>query len=62
MGNWSSDREVAAHYGVQIETVQGDMRDLSGFETATFDLVAARLLHQFCAGCAPGVCAGGAGD
>jgi ubiquinone/menaquinone biosynthesis C-methylase UbiE len=34
------DREVAAHYGLQIETVQGDMRDLFRFEAASFDLVA----------------------
>ena len=34
------DREAAAHYGLQIETVQGDMRDLSCFEAGSFDLVA----------------------
>ncbi|NJN82784.1 MAG: class I SAM-dependent methyltransferase, partial [Caldilineaceae bacterium] len=33
------DREAAAHYGLEIETVQGDMRDLSAFEDATFDVV-----------------------
>ena len=33
------DREAAAHYGVQIDTVQGDMRDLSHFADATFDVV-----------------------
>ena len=33
------DREVAAHYRVAIEAVQGDMRDLSPFAAAAFDLV-----------------------
>jgi ubiquinone/menaquinone biosynthesis C-methylase UbiE len=33
------DRQVATHYGVAIETVQGDMRDLSSLEPAAFDLV-----------------------
>ncbi|MFQ5795764.1 MAG: class I SAM-dependent methyltransferase [Candidatus Bipolaricaulia bacterium] len=33
------DQEAAAHYHVNIETFQGDMRDLSRFETAAFDIV-----------------------
>ena len=33
------DREAAAHYGTQVETLQGDMRDLSPFAAATFDVV-----------------------
>ncbi|HEY6541644.1 MAG TPA: class I SAM-dependent methyltransferase [Ktedonobacteraceae bacterium] len=33
------DREAAAHYGVSIETVQGDMRDLSHFADESFDVV-----------------------
>jgi 2-polyprenyl-3-methyl-5-hydroxy-6-metoxy-1,4-benzoquinol methylase len=33
------DAEAAAHYGVNIKIVQGDMRDLSSFEVATFDIV-----------------------
>lgn len=33
------DREAAAHYGVEIQTRQGDMRDLSCFEEAAFDIV-----------------------
>ena len=33
------DREAAAHYGVRIETYQGDMRDLSRFGLDTFDVV-----------------------
>jgi SAM-dependent methyltransferase len=33
------DEEAAAHYGVNIQIRQGDMRDLSGFEGAAFDIV-----------------------
>jgi len=33
------DREAAAHYGVQITVAQGDMRDLSRFGEASFDVV-----------------------
>ena len=33
------DREAAAHYGVEIETLQGDMRDLSRFGAGAFDVV-----------------------
>jgi SAM-dependent methyltransferase len=33
------DRTAAAHYGTRIETVRGDMRDLSALEDAAFDLV-----------------------
>jgi ubiquinone/menaquinone biosynthesis C-methylase UbiE len=33
------DVEAAAHYGVNIKIVQGDMRDLSYFEEADFDIV-----------------------
>jgi SAM-dependent methyltransferase len=33
------DRLVAAHYGVAVRTVQGDMRDLSVLDAAAFDLV-----------------------
>jgi len=33
------DRQVAAHYGVAIETIHGDMRDLSCFAPAAFDVV-----------------------
>lgn len=38
-GQLQRDREAAAHYGVSIETVQGDMRDLSHFADAAFDVV-----------------------
>ncbi len=33
------DREAAKRYGLDIETVQGDMRDLSAFGEKTFDVV-----------------------
>lgn len=33
------DRLAAAHYGARVETVRGDMRDLSAFHGAGFDLV-----------------------
>ena len=33
------DREVAAHYQVPIQTLQGDMRDLSPLPTQGFDIV-----------------------
>ena len=33
------DREAAAHYGIDVRTVQGDMRDLSAFDDDSFDLV-----------------------
>ena len=34
-----NDRKAARHYGYDITTVQGDMRDLSAFPNETFDLV-----------------------
>jgi SAM-dependent methyltransferase len=33
------DAEAAAHYGVDIKIVHGDMRDLSCFEQSAFDIV-----------------------
>ena len=33
------DREAAAHYGLTVSTVQGDMRDLSRFDAGAFDVV-----------------------
>ena len=33
------DRVAAAQFGVEIDILQGDMRDLSGFEAASFDIV-----------------------
>lgn len=33
------DQEAAAHYGVSIETIEGDMRDLSRLSDTPFDIV-----------------------
>ncbi len=33
------DQQAATHYGFSVQTVQGDMRDLSCFRADTFDLV-----------------------
>jgi len=33
------DQEAAAHYGVQVTTIEGDMRDLSCFADDSFDIV-----------------------
>lgn len=33
------DREVAAHLALLLNTVQGNMRDLSSFADAAFDIV-----------------------
>lgn len=38
-GQLARDRQAAAHYGVAITTIQGDMRDLSALEADIFDLV-----------------------
>lgn len=38
-GQLERDREAAARLGVGIQTVAGDMRDLSGFAPESFDLV-----------------------
>jgi len=38
-GQLKADTTAAAHYGYEIETVQGDMRDLSCVGDETFDLV-----------------------
>jgi 2-polyprenyl-3-methyl-5-hydroxy-6-metoxy-1,4-benzoquinol methylase len=37
------DRRAAAHYGFEVETVQGDMRDLSQLHGMDFDIV----LHSY---------------
>jgi SAM-dependent methyltransferase len=37
------DRRAAAHYGLAVETVEGDMRDLSRLEAAAYDIV----LHSY---------------
>ena len=33
------DRKTAAHYGLPVETIEGDMRDLSRFADGSFDIV-----------------------
>ena len=33
------DRQAAQHYGLNVRTIQGDMRDLSAFEDSSFDVV-----------------------
>ncbi|MET8869648.1 methyltransferase domain-containing protein [Nonomuraea sp. NPDC004580] len=38
-GQLERDRLAAEHYGVGIRTVHGDMRDLSGLDDSSFDLV-----------------------
>lgn len=38
-GQIERDREAAQHYGLDVEAVQGDMRDLSRFPADRFDLV-----------------------
>lgn len=38
-GQLKKDRQVAAHYGYEMEIHQGDMRDLSRFADASFDIV-----------------------
>ncbi len=38
-GQLESDQLAARHHGYQVRTVQGDMRDLSVFGDASFDLV-----------------------
>lgn len=34
-----ADRRVAEHFGYEVETVIGDMRDLSSFQVSAFDIV-----------------------
>jgi SAM-dependent methyltransferase len=38
-GQLAQDQAAAKHYGFQVETAQGDMRDLSTFESHSFDIV-----------------------
>jgi len=41
------DRLVASRDGLELETVEGDMRDLSGFGDGVFDLVVFPVAHVF---------------
>ena len=47
------DREGAAHYGLEVNTVQGDMRDLSIFANDAFDLVWQPYSLNYCPEVAP---------
>ena len=38
-GQLAGDRRAAAHYGYEVTTIRGDMRDLSCLADASFDLV-----------------------
>jgi SAM-dependent methyltransferase len=38
-GQLEGDRKAAEHYGYQVTTIQGDMRDLSRLDRKSFDLV-----------------------
>jgi SAM-dependent methyltransferase len=38
-GQLGGDRKAAAHYGYEVTTIQGDMRDLSELADESFDLV-----------------------
>jgi len=38
-GQLDGDRKAAAHYGYEVTTIQGDMRDLSYLDDESFDLV-----------------------
>ncbi len=38
-GQLQRDQEAAAHYGYSVQTLQGDMRDLSRFADDSFDIV-----------------------
>ncbi len=44
----AQDRLVADREGLELPTVQGDMRDLSAFDDATFDLVFHPVSNLFC--------------
>lgn len=47
------DDEVAARDGLQLRTVLGDMRDLSVFADASFDVIVNPVSSQFCPDLAP---------
>ncbi len=47
------DQEVAAREGLAIRTVLGDMRDLSAFADASFDVIVHPVSNVFCPDLAP---------
>jgi SAM-dependent methyltransferase len=52
-GQLARDREAADHYGYEVATVQGDMRDLSVFDPNCFDLVFHPYSINFVPDCRP---------
>jgi ubiquinone/menaquinone biosynthesis C-methylase UbiE len=52
-GQLAHDRDAAAHYGYEVATVQGDMRDLSDFEPVSFDVVYQPYSINFVPDCRP---------
>ena len=52
-GQLGRDEEVAAREGLAIRTVLGDMRDLSAFADARFDVVFNPVSNVFCPDLAP---------
>lgn len=52
-GQLGRDQEVAAREGLTLRTVQGDMRDLSHFADASFDVVFNPVSNVFCPELAP---------
>ncbi len=52
-GQLDRDRMVAERDAINIATIQGDMRDLSAFPDATFDLVFNPVSNVFCPELAP---------
>ena len=50
-GQLERDREAARHYGYQISTFQGDMRDLSMFGPSSFDIVSQPYSLNFMPDC-----------
>jgi ubiquinone/menaquinone biosynthesis C-methylase UbiE len=49
----SRDRDAAAQLGLEIRTVEGDMRDLSTFDAASFDVVSQPYSLNFVPDCRP---------
>jgi ubiquinone/menaquinone biosynthesis C-methylase UbiE len=47
----SHDRDAAAHLGLEIRTVEGDMRDLSVFDPASFEVVSQPYSLNFVPDC-----------
>jgi SAM-dependent methyltransferase len=50
-GQLERDRETARHYGYPVLTVQGDVRDLSLFDPASFDIVSQPYSLNFVPDC-----------